>query len=87
MVVVPLITPVLGFRLNPGGKLPDVMDQLYGVLPPVACKIWLYAVLTIPEGNGLLVMIAGGVGAGVMVRLNSLSEYRLFEPVTRARKL
>ena len=61
VVGVPLITPVLEFRLNPDGKLPDVMDQLYGVLPPVACKIWLYAVPTIPEGNGLFVVIVGTV--------------------------
>ncbi len=40
-VGVPLISPVLLLRLKPGGKLPDVMDQLYGVVPPVACRVWL----------------------------------------------
>ena len=40
-VGVPLISPVVLLRLNPGGKLPDVMDQLYGVVPPVACRVWL----------------------------------------------
>ena len=41
VVGVPLITPVLLLRLNPAGKLPDTTDQLYGVVPPVACRVWL----------------------------------------------
>jgi hypothetical protein len=86
-VGVPLITPVLLLRPNPGGKLPDMMDQLYGVVPPVANRVLLYEVPTVPETNGLVVVIVGGVGAGLMVKLKSFSEYRALEPVARARKL
>jgi hypothetical protein len=59
-VGVPLITPVLLLRPNPGGKLPDMMDQLYGVVPPVACRVRLYPAPTVPETNGLVVVIVGG---------------------------
>jgi hypothetical protein len=34
-VGVPLMTPVDGFRDNPGGKDPDEMLQEYGAKPPV----------------------------------------------------
>jgi hypothetical protein len=35
---VPLITPVLTFKLRPAGSAPDVMDQVYGVVPPLAAN-------------------------------------------------
>ena len=40
-VGVPLISPVPVPKLSPVGKLPDTTDQLYGVAPPVACRVWL----------------------------------------------
>ncbi len=36
-VGVPVITPA-GLKLNPGGSAPEVMDQVYGVVPPVAFR-------------------------------------------------
>ena len=33
---VPEITPVLAFRLTPGGGAPEVTDQAYGCVPPDA---------------------------------------------------
>jgi hypothetical protein len=35
---VPEIRPVLAARVSPAGRLPAVMDQLYGELPPLACR-------------------------------------------------
>lgn len=35
---VPEIIPVAGARLSPAGRAPDVMDQVYGAVPPLACK-------------------------------------------------
>jgi hypothetical protein len=35
-VGVPLITPVDGLRVRPAGRLPAIIDQEYGALPPVA---------------------------------------------------
>lgn len=37
-VEVPEMTPVPGARLSPAGRLPDVIDQVYGVVPPVALR-------------------------------------------------
>jgi hypothetical protein len=66
-VGVPLITPVEAFRLNPAGRVPAETDQLYGVVPPVAVIVWLYAVPTVPAGSGLAVEIVGAA-TGLTVR-------------------
>jgi hypothetical protein len=42
VVGVPEITPPED-RDNPAGGEPDARDQLYGVTPPVAASVWLYA--------------------------------------------
>jgi len=36
----PLITPVELARLSPPGRLPEVIDHVYGAVPPVACKVY-----------------------------------------------
>ncbi len=41
----------------------------------------------VPVVNGLLVEMVGAVGAGLIVRLKSFSEYKLLAPVTRIRKV
>jgi hypothetical protein len=41
VVGVPKMMPVLVARVSPVGRLPDVMDQLYGVAPPVAVRVAL----------------------------------------------
>jgi hypothetical protein len=38
---VPEIAPVLAFRERPVGKLPVVIDHVYGVIPPAAASVWL----------------------------------------------
>ena len=38
-VGVPLITPVAASNVKPVGKLPFVIDQVYGVVPPVAASV------------------------------------------------
>ena len=38
-VGVPEIAPVLEFSDSPPGKEPELTVQLYGVVPPVACRI------------------------------------------------
>jgi hypothetical protein len=37
-VGVPEMRPVLAVRASPVGRLPDVIDQAYGVVPPVAAS-------------------------------------------------
>ena len=37
---VPLSRPTL-LKLRPAGKLPDTIDHVYGVAPPLAVNVWL----------------------------------------------
>ena len=37
-VGVPEMRPVVAARLRPAGRLPEVIDQLYGAVPPVAAR-------------------------------------------------
>ena len=56
VVGVPLKMPAVD-KVSPAGSVPDVTDQLYGDIPPLAANVWLYAVPTVPEGRGLAVSI------------------------------
>lgn len=60
-VGVPAIVPVEGTRLSPAGKLPDAMDHLYGVVPPLACNACEYAAPTLTAGStgGLMAKVVG----------------------------
>ena len=35
----PEITPVLGFKDSPAGRLPVVTAHVYGEIPPAACSV------------------------------------------------
>ncbi len=65
-VGVPLSTPPVD-RLKPVGSVP-VDDQLYVPVPPVAANDWLYAVPTVPAGNGEAVEIESATAAGLTVK-------------------
>jgi hypothetical protein len=58
VVGVPEITPVDATRLNPAGNEPELIDQVYGVVPPLACSVAEYAVPTVPPGNDAVVTVA-----------------------------
>jgi hypothetical protein len=48
VVGVPVIAPVVGFNVRPGGRAPVATENVYGPVPPVTV-IWpLYAVPTVP---------------------------------------
>ena len=53
------MTPVEALRLNPAGR--PVAAQVYGVLPPVAASVRLYATPTTPSGREAVVMASCGV--------------------------
>jgi hypothetical protein len=82
-VAVPEIKPVVGDMLSPAGRLPAVMDQLYGVVPPPAATAFEYAVPCVPEGKLDVVMVkavdVGGTAAidRVTVAVAVLSDIRL----------
>jgi hypothetical protein len=47
----PEITPVEAARFRPGGSEPEMMLQVYGVVPPVACSVAEYAVPIVPPAS------------------------------------
>jgi hypothetical protein len=50
---IPAITPLEAPRVRPAGSVPLVRDHEYGVVPPVAVRVALYAVPTCPRMGGL----------------------------------
>jgi hypothetical protein len=54
-VGVPEIVPAAE-RVKPAGNAPELMLQLYGVVPPEAAKVVEYAVPTCPAGIVVLVI-------------------------------
>ena len=38
VVGVPVMAPVLAFSVSPGGKKPELMENAYGVVPPLAAN-------------------------------------------------
>jgi hypothetical protein len=60
VVGVPVIAPVDGFSVNPGGSEPLVIENVYGGTPPVATSDELYATPTVPVAVG---QTSAGTGA------------------------
>src|SRR5512134_3616853 len=85
VVGVPLIVPPVD-RLSPAGRLPAETDQLYGVVPPVAARVWLYAVPTVPPGR-LVVELVGATCAAATAMERARVEERPLLPVTWTVKL
>lgn len=50
-VGVPVIAPDDAFKVRPAGSEPLLMLHVYGAVPPVACSVAEYAVLTLPPGK------------------------------------
>jgi hypothetical protein len=67
-VGVPEIVPFVAM-FNPPGRTPELMLQVYGVVPPVAASVVEYAVPTCPEGTEVVV-ICTGVTAAATVSVN-----------------
>jgi hypothetical protein len=59
-VGVPEIIPVVAARLNPAGRVPAVIDQVYAGVPPVAVMGFEYAVPTLPDASVALIVNVGG---------------------------
>jgi hypothetical protein len=55
--------------VSPAGKEPEVIVQLYGDVPAVACKVAEYAALTCPAGREVVV-ICTGLGAVATVNVS-----------------
>src|SRR5690242_10091538 len=51
------MTPVLGASDKPAGSVPVAIDQVYGVVPPVAASVAVYAVFCVALGSEVVVMV------------------------------
>jgi hypothetical protein len=58
-VGVPETTPVVADNDSPAGSAPLATDQVYGVLPPVAASVAVYATPTCPAGSEVVVIVIG----------------------------
>jgi hypothetical protein len=61
-VGVPEINPLAPASVSPGGRLPPVTDQAYGVVPPLASSVCEYAVPLVPPAS-LADVIVKAIGA------------------------
>ena len=57
VVGVPVIAPVLALIVKPFGSDPPLIDIEYGVIPPDAGTVWLYADPTVPFVSETVVII------------------------------
>src|SRR5215472_3724260 len=67
-VGLPEIAPELLLSERPAGSAPEMIDQVYGVDPPEAVTIALYAAFLCASGNEVVLMVSGA-GCTVMVVL------------------
>ena len=68
VVGVPKITPVSVFKPNPAGRLPSITAQVIGFVP-LAFRVWLYEVPTVPPGSEEVVIV-GATGAASITMLS-----------------
>ena len=53
--------------VRPAGKVPELMLQLYGVVPPLAASVVEYAVPSCPEGTEAVVTCTGVTAAAIVM--------------------
>jgi hypothetical protein len=63
------MTPLV-LRVNPAGKVPETIVQVYGAVPPLAVSVWEYAVPTVPPVNVLVVILIVGL-TGLLPLINA----------------
>ena len=80
VVGVPVIAPVEGFSVSPGGSEPLTMEKVYGGTPPVATSAELYGTPTCADPEAQLSVSCGGA----TVMLQAASTWAPVESVTRA---
>ena len=57
----PLITPVEAFKDNPVGKEPEVTENIFAPVPPVATTVAEYGVFCVSSGNEAVVIDTAGL--------------------------
>src|SRR5208283_5897626 len=64
---VPEIVPVAADNVRPVGNAPELMLQLYGVVPPLAPIVVEYAVPDCPVGSDVVVICTGATPAATVI--------------------
>ena len=72
------MTPSLD-NSRPAGKAPDVTDQVYGGVPPVAARVPEYGMPALPIGRGDVVVMEGAAAYTVSAAANVKT--RQFKPI------
>jgi hypothetical protein len=85
-VGVPEITPDVPARVSPEGRAPDVTDQAYGPMPPLACRTLEYEEPMVPKGTVVVVIPMEG-GATTSEKVADFVCAGLAESATVAVKL
>ena len=83
---VPLKTPLVALRVSPPGRVPVAILQLIGIVP-LAVKVKLYALLTVPTGGAVLVMVGATVAAVIVMVSARVPEPPAFVAVIVAAKV
>jgi hypothetical protein len=74
-------------KLKPAGTVPDATPHEYGVVPPLALSVAVYADPTCPEDNEFVLMTRAGTGAAATAMLKARVAVFEAESVTFALKL
>lgn len=59
--------------VKPPGKAPELMLQLYGVVPPLDASVVEYAVPTVPDGTELVEIVTGVTAAEIVMLSDSVA--------------
>ena len=88
-VGVPEIVPLEAFNVSPPGNAPELMLQLYGVVPPLPASVVEYAVPLCPAGTELVVICTGVTAAATVMLSDCVAVFGVgeVESVTFAVKL
>ena len=74
VVGVPKICPLVD-RVKPDGRVPEKSAQLYGVVPPTAARLWLYAADWVPFGSEVVLTERGRVDPTLKLKTTSTQKF------------
>jgi hypothetical protein len=86
-VGVPLIAPVLVFNVSPAGSEPLLIDQAYGVIPPLAASVAPYTVPSVPAASEEVLTLSRGALTAILRFADCVLAVGVSESVTDTVKL
>jgi hypothetical protein len=73
-VGVPEISPPF-VNVRPAGRVPEMSDQLYGPVPPVAASVWLYVMDCVPPGSEVVLTDSAEVVTALYLKTTSTQKF------------